>query len=94
MRSATLNGVSGRAILVLSLLALITVLAGYFTPPTPDEGALAHIFQLSIVALAPTLLLFVLNADRKRPLRTARALAPSGALLALAFVALYFLEHR
>lgn len=94
MRLVRVNAVSGKAILILSLLALLTVLAGYFTPPQPDEGALAHIFQLSIVALLPTLLIFLLTADWKRPLRAVRRLAPSGAVLAAAFVGQYFLEHR
>lgn len=94
MRIATLNRVTGRVVLGLSLVALLTVFAGYFIPPQPDEGALAHIFQLSIVALVPTFLLFVLTADWKRPRRMARRLASSGVLLAATFVGLYFLEHR
>lgn len=98
MRSATLNRFSGKAILALSVLALLTVcagyVAGYFTPPQPDEGALAHIFQLSIVAIAPMLLLFLLSADWKRPARAARALTMPCLALLCAFVALYFLEHR
>ena len=94
MRSATLNRLSGTAILVLSLVALLTIFAGYFTPPQPDEGALAHIFQLSVVAIAPMLLLFVLTAEWTRPVRTVRKLIVPGFALVGAFVALYFLEHR
>jgi hypothetical protein len=94
MRTATLNGVSGKVILILCLIALGTVFAGYFTPPHPDEGALAHIFQLSMVALAPALLIFLLTADWSQPRRMAQRLASRGALLAAAFAGLYFLEHR
>lgn len=94
MRSATLNNVSGKAILVLSFVALLTVFCGYFTPQQPDEGALAHIFQLSIATLAPILLVFLLTADWEWPLRTVRRLAIPGSVLAAAFVGLYFLERR
>jgi membrane protein DedA with SNARE-associated domain len=66
---------SGSAIIALSLTALIAVVSGYFQPPQPDEGAAAHIFQLSIVALVPLGLIFFATADWKRPLRTERRLA-------------------
>lgn len=85
----------------LALLALLTVMVGYTRPPLPpppgrtesDEGALAHIFQLTIVALAPTILLFLVTADWTQPMRSARPLAIAGAALALAFAALYYLEN-
>ncbi len=93
MTRQSLNRVSGRVLIVLSVIALLAVLSGYAQPPQPDEGAAAHIFQLSIVMLAPTLLLFFATADWKRPLRSVRALAFSAPTLALAFVALYHLEH-
>lgn len=87
------NRVSGRIIIVLSLAALLTVLSGYTQPPQPDEGAAAHIFQLSIVALLPMILLFLATADWRQPLRSARPLAFPAAALVLAFAALYYLEH-
>ncbi len=93
MRAHQLNRISSKVILVLSLIALLTVLSGYFQPPQPDEGAAAHIFQLAIVALVPTILLFLLTADWKQPWRTARPLALPAAALVLAFAALYYLEH-
>lgn len=93
MHVEQLNRVSGRVLIVLSLTALLAVLSGYFQPPQPDEGTGAHIFQLSIVALAPTLLLFLATADWKQPARSGRPLAISGAALVLAFGALYYLEH-
>jgi len=58
MRGQQINSVSGKVLIVLSLTALLAVLSGYTQPPHPDEGASAHIFQLSIVALVPIILLF------------------------------------
>jgi hypothetical protein len=77
----------------LSVIALLTVLSGYFQRPQPDEGTGAHIFQLSIVALVPTILLFLATADWKQPSRSARPLAIPAVALVIAFAALYYLEH-
>jgi hypothetical protein len=93
MRAQQINRVSSKVILVLSLTALLTVITGYFQPPQPDEGTGAHIFQLCIVLLMPTILLFLATADWKRPLRNARALALPAVALVIAFGALYYLEH-
>ena len=93
MDGQRINRVSSRVILILSLTALLAVLIGYTQPPQRDEGALAHIFQLAIVALLPMFLLFFGTADWKQPLRTARRLAFPAAALVLAFGALYYLEH-
>ena len=94
MRGQQINRVSSRILIVLSFTALLAVLSGYTQPPQPDEGAAAHIFQLSIVALVPVILLFLATADWKPPLRSARPLALSTAFLVFAFAALYYLEHR
>lgn len=104
MRGERINRVSGIVLIVLSLTALLTVLSAYRVsfkpfsittqPPQADEGTQAHIFQLSIVALAPMILLFLATADWKRPLRSARPLAFSAAAVVLAFAALYYLEHH
>ena len=91
-----INRVSGRVVLVLSLIALLTVLSGYFQPPEPpqaDEGAAAHIFQLSIAAIVLMIVLFLATADWKQPLRSARPLAIPAVALMIAFAALYYLEH-
>jgi energy-coupling factor transporter transmembrane protein EcfT len=93
MRRQQINRVSGKILLVLSLTALLAVLSGYARPPQPDEGAAAHIFQLSIVALVPITLLFLATAGWKERLRSARPLAFSAAALVLAFGALFYLEH-
>ena len=93
MRRQQVNRVTGRAVFVLSLTALIAVLSGYAQPPQPDEGAAAHIFQLSIVLLVPTILLFLATADWTQRGRSARPLAIPAAGLVIAFGALYYLEH-
>lgn len=96
MTAHQINRLSARVIIVLSLLALLTVLSSYTHPPQPtepDEGAAAHIFQLSIVAAAFSILVFLATADWKQPLRSVRPLAFAAATLALAFGALYYLEH-
>ena len=80
----------------LSLTALLTVVTGYAVGAgrEPDEGALAHIFQLAIVALLPTGLAFLLTADWQQIRRGLKRLAVPTALLVLAFAGLYHLEHR
>jgi membrane protease YdiL (CAAX protease family) len=87
------NRVSGRIIIVLSVTALVAVLSGYTHPVQADEGTAAHIFQLSIVALIPMFVLFLVTADWRQPWRSARYLALPGTALAFAFGALYYLEH-
>ena len=96
MDGQRINRLSGRVILVLSLLAPLTVLIGLTQPPQPpptDEGALAHIFQVTIAVLGLTILLFLATADWKQPLRSARPLRLPAVALVVAFGALYYLEH-
>jgi hypothetical protein len=93
MRGQRVNRVSGTALIVLSLTALLAVLSGYALPPQPDEGTPAHIFQLSIVALVPMIVLFCATADWRQPWRSARPLRFATVAVALAFGALYYLEH-
>ena len=85
MRGQQINRVSGKVVIVLSLTALLAVLSGYTQPFQPDEGAGAHIFQLSIAALVPTILLFLTTADWRRGLRSGRPLAFPAVALVLAF---------
>jgi hypothetical protein len=93
MSKEQINRASGKVLIVLSLTALLAVLSGYAQPPQPDEGAAAHIFQLSILVLVPAILLFLATADWSRPSRGARPLAFPVAALVAAFGALYYLEH-
>src|ERR1022692_3905169 len=94
MRERQINRISGKVIIFLSLTALLAVLSGYTQPPQPDEGSAAHIFQLSIVALVPMILLFLATADWKQPSRSARPLAFPVAALVVAFAALGISRRR
>ena len=86
---------STTAIIVLSLTALLDVLlVGFTQPPQADEGTAAHIFQLAILALVPTGLLFLATAEWNQPRRIAQRLAFPAAAVVLAFAALYYLEHH
>ena len=94
MRAQQINRISGMALFVLALTALLDVLLlGYTQAPSADEGTGAHIFQLSILALLPSGLIFLATADWTEPMRTLRRLAIPAAFTVLAFVALYYLEH-
>jgi hypothetical protein len=89
MNKTQINQVSGKLALLLSLIALLTVLSGFAQPPQADEGTQAHIFQLSIATLFFVFLVFFASADWKQPLRGIRPLVvPTGALV-LAFAVLY-----
>jgi hypothetical protein len=89
----TINRFSYVALVFLSSLALLTVGVGYTRMPLADEGALAHIFQLTVVAVVPTLVLFFSTAGWEQPLRTGARLAIPILVLALAFAALFYMEH-
>jgi hypothetical protein len=88
-----INRASGLLLIALSLTALLAVLGGFTQPPQPDEGVGAHIFQLSIIALVPTILSFLVTANWKQRWGSARPLAFSTVALVLAFGALFYLEH-
>jgi hypothetical protein len=96
MHTAQIRRATAKLALALSLFALFLVLTGYLQPPhhpESDEGIAAHLFQISIVLLAPTILAFLVTADWTRPLRAARDLAIPAAAVVAAFAALYYLEH-
>ena len=96
MGALRIDRISGALALAFSLIALLTVLGGYFQPPQPrpaDEGTAAHIFQLSLVALVPALLLFLSTADWRRPRGNAALLAVCLVAVTGSFVALYLGEH-
>jgi len=65
MTAEPINRFTTRALVVLSLLALVTVLSAYLPghPPQADEGTGAHIFQLTIVLLFPAGCVFLASAD-------------------------------
>jgi hypothetical protein len=95
MPGQQINRVSAIVLVVLSLIALVTVLSGFFQPPQPqtDEGSAAHIFQLSLVAFVPTTLLFLATADWGQPMRSVRTLAFPFITVIVACGVLYYLEH-
>ena len=93
MRAQHINRVSNIVLRVLSLAAAFVVAIGYSQTPLDDEGTLAHLFQLSIVALVPAGFLFLVTADWTKPASTLRRLLMPTACVLLAFAALYYLEH-
>jgi hypothetical protein len=96
MRALSIGRISGAFALAFALTALLTVMTGYFqapqAPPT-DEGTGAHIFQLSLVLFAPSLLLFIATADWRSPRSSAALLAVCLVAVAASFVALFLGEH-
>ena len=93
MVPTTIHHISSRIMTVLAFTALTTVGVGYLQSPLPDEGAAAHIFQLSVVMTAVVGVLFVTTADWSRPAQSVRPLIVPAVLLLAAFAALYYLEH-
>jgi hypothetical protein len=95
MQTQQINRISSRLMIALSMIALLTVMSGYAQPRPldKDEGTAAHIFQLSVVALLPVIVVFFATANWKQPSRSTRLLAFPATALALAFAALYYLEH-
>ena len=93
MDKAHINRSAGTLLMVLSVIALGTVLTGYFQAPQADEGTAAHIFQLAVVAVLPVSLIFFATADWRDVRRSARPLIVTGVCLIIAFSALYYLEN-
>lgn len=94
----TINTASGGLLIVLSVTASVVPwslawLRGFDQPPLEDEGASAHIFQLSMAVMVPTLLVFLATADWTRPRNVARRLAIPTALVVLSFAALFYYEQ-
>lgn len=65
MNSHALNRASGICVIALAAISFLTVLSGYLITGAPqkDEGTQAHIFQLSVVAQVPVLLLFLTTCE-------------------------------
>jgi hypothetical protein len=89
----SLHRLATRAMILLALVALLTVISGYFQKPQPDEGTGAHIFQLSVLALMILIPLFLATANWSEPRKQIAPLAITGGALIAAFGALYYLEH-
>ena len=81
------------AVVLLSLVLLADVASGLIAPrqpPTADEGAQAHIFQISAALMIPALLAASLTT---RSVRAAWPLALGIASLVMSFAAVYAIEH-
>ena len=93
--SNTMHRSSGFALIGLAVVALVTVMTGFWqTRPLPaGEGTGAHIFQLAVVAMLPVGAIFVATTPADERGQILRKVALPAAVLAAAFVALYFLEH-
>jgi hypothetical protein len=82
-----INRLSGIVPIVSSLVAFCVVMLAVLTGSEQgrtDEGALAHTFQLLIVAQVPFVLVFVATAEWKRLVRVASVIAFQTAALVLA----------
>ena len=101
MRTHRIYRVSVVALFLFSLIALGTILTavvpilltGHVPPPATDEGAQAHLFQLSIMALLPVGLVFLATADWNKPWQVARTLLIPTVVVITAFALLYYFEH-
>jgi len=88
-------------VLALSLFAMFLVIgatifmiAGKFNPsPNGDEGTLARLFQLAILLLMPTGVVFLVTADWHQPKRVVKNLILPAVALVVAFALLYYMEH-
>lgn len=89
---ARANRVVRAGLWLFSSVVLVTVVTGYFQKPLPDEGAAAHIFQVSIVAFSAAMTVFLATANW-RDRRTLRAPGVATLILSAAFAGLYYLEH-
>jgi hypothetical protein len=89
-----ISNISLTLVSILSFTALVTVVTGFTRPPQPDEATAAHIFQIAMVLLVPSLIAFLSTTDWTQPSRIARRLALPGMALVVAFTALYVLEHH
>jgi uncharacterized YccA/Bax inhibitor family protein len=87
------NRIAYVALIVLSSAALLLVFVGMTRPPLPDEGALAHLFQLAVVLTVPAFVVFLSTAEWERPLRAGARFAVPVLLLALAFATLFYMEQ-
>lgn len=97
-RGDVLNRLTGRVMIALSLVALLDVVGGFFgghffTEPKGDESGAAHVFQLAVIGVALTGVLFLSSAKWSKGPRAVRPLAVPAVLLALAFGTLFCLEH-
>jgi hypothetical protein len=97
---ARLNQVSTVGLTVFSLTAFTVVLplwygmvTGHVPPPAGDEGAAAHIFQISLAALFPASVAFFVTADWTQPVHSMRRVAFPAMIVVLALGTVFYLEN-
>jgi hypothetical protein len=101
MNEQRVNRISGHVVLGLSLFAMslvvgatvLTMLGSFSPSPDGDEGTAAHLFQLAIVLLLPTVLIFLVTASWRQPWDVAKRLVVPAVVLVVAFSTLYYMEH-
>lgn len=93
-----MSRVVGGLLVALSLILLGDVLSGLLfspQPPPTDEETQAHIFQITVALLVPTMLAAVLIWGGRSPtLRNAWPLYLAAAALIFSFGGVYYLEHH
>jgi len=88
-----MNRIASAFVLILSAVLLSDVASGFLgprQPPTADEGAQAHIFQIAIALMFPIWLAALVTT---RSVRAAWPLAVGAASVIVSFAAVYALEH-
>jgi hypothetical protein len=101
MSNTGINRVCKYIVLVLSLFAMFLVIGatlftmtGRFNPsPDGDEGTLARLFQLAILLLLPSGIVFLSTADWRQPKKVAKSLILPAVAIVVAFSVLYYMEH-
>jgi hypothetical protein len=100
VQKVKLNRASTVGLIVFSATALAVVLplwygmlTGHVPPSEGDEGTAAHLFQVSIAALLPMGLVFLVTADWTQPVRAVRRMALPGIVVVLALGTVFYLEN-
>ena len=93
MQPDSLNRVSGLTLNALAFFALALVCIGFTRPPLADEGALAHLFQLSGVGAAVMMVVVLATAEWAHPSTLVWRLGVPVVALIVAFAMLYYMEH-
>jgi hypothetical protein len=90
-----INRIGALAPIAMSLLALLVLAVAMATGwerGLKDEGAVAHIFQLLIMAQAPLIVLFLATANWRRFPQVVGSLALQAVALAVAFAPVAFFK--
>ena len=95
MQAQHVNQLSSSVLAVLALMEVLGVsLLVYTQPSLLEVGAGEHIFEVSALAVVPTLFVFVSTMDWRKPSGIVRRLTLPAAALAVTFAGLcYYFEH-